>query len=243
MTEFTIKLAGIAVGVTALYQETELFCKGYLTEEDPVFNVSVNRDDILSERIRNERQMMLEGFLQADFTDEYMETLALYRKVTAELLCHNIILFHSAVVALNGKAYAFTAKSGTGKTTHVNLWKKHIPGCYILNGDKPLLLFRDGKVYACGTPWMGKEACGTNEILPLDAVCILKRAAVNHIEEITIKGCFDVLLNQCHVPDGSGSIFKVLGLLRELSKRKLYCLRCNMEDEAALVSYRGMVNE
>ena len=41
-------------------------------------------------------------------------------------------LIHASLVRQNGKGYAFTAKSGTGKSTHVGLWLKHLPGCDLM---------------------------------------------------------------------------------------------------------------
>ena len=40
----------------------------------------------------------------------------------------------------------FTAQSGTGKSTHIKLWKKHFgKDVDIVNGDKPIVrVFNDG---------------------------------------------------------------------------------------------------
>ena len=42
------------------------------------------------------------------------------------------ILVHASLVRQNGWGYAFIAKSGTGKSTHVGLWLKHLPGCDLI---------------------------------------------------------------------------------------------------------------
>ena len=105
-----------------------------------------------------------------------------YVLTAARLIDFDVLLFHGSVVAVDGQAFLFTAKSGTGKTTHTRLWLKQIPGCHVLNGDKPLLLFRNDGIYACGTPWQGKENYGTNEILPLKSICLFNRDIKNHKE-------------------------------------------------------------
>jgi len=240
MTEFTIKLAEISIGVKALFSETKSFCRDYLTNECPAFEVELTSEDILSERRHNERQIALEGFSQADYTDEYLETLALYRKITALLVDYGVLLFHGAVMAAEGKAYLFTAKSGTGKTTHCRLWLDNIPNCHILNGDKPLLLFKENTVYACGTPWMGKENFGTNEILPLAGLCILERSETNHIERIPFAEAYPILLMQTHISDGTNKLLKTIRILKNLEAIALYRLGCNMDTEAAFVSYHAM---
>lgn len=53
-----------------------------------------------------------------------METLAVYRKLAQLLVQEDILLMHGSVVAVDGQAYLFTAKSGIGKTTHTSLWMK-----------------------------------------------------------------------------------------------------------------------
>ena len=50
-------------------------------------------------------------------------------------------MLHSSAVVADGKAYLFTADSGTGKSTHTQLWPRMFGDrAYILNDDKPALL-------------------------------------------------------------------------------------------------------
>lgn len=144
---------------------------------------------------------------------------------------------------MDGKAYLFTAPSGTGKTTHTMLWLKQLPQAYVLNGDKPFLKVKpDGKILACGVPWRGKEKYGRNEILPLAAICILERSPDNHIQEITPEEASDTLIRQIHLPQGPLNRLKTIQMLDRISREvKLYKLGCNMEPEAAQVSIRAMI--
>jgi len=194
-------------------------------------------------REHDRKTALAEGRTPAEHADSYLETLALAEVVLKKLISYGVILFHGAVMAVDGKAYLFTAKSGTGKTTHCKLWLENIPNCHILNGDKPLLLFKDGKVYACGSPWMGKEKYGVNEILPLEAICLLYRDKENHTEAIAVKDCFDSLVHQCHIPSGSGVMLTVFNMLKKLPDISFYRLGCNMKAEAAFVSYNAMVKK
>ena len=69
-----------------------------------------------------------------------------------DLIKFNGILLHSSCVVVDGVAYAFSADSGTGKSTHTQLWLKHFGDrAYILNDDKPAIREIDGKIYACVT--------------------------------------------------------------------------------------------
>ena len=241
MTEFTISLAGVAVGVAALYPRTEAFCRDYLTDAAPQCALTISEADIDSEAERSAREDALEGIGPRHFSRPYLETLAVYRKAADLLLEKGAVVFHSAVVAYNGKAYAFTAKSGTGKTTHVNLWLKNIPGAYVLNGDKPLLRWVDGQVFACGTPWQGKENLGRNEMLPLAAICLLERSEGNHIAEIGFSEAMGMLVQQTNRSNRPELTLPTLDLIGKIGTAvKLYRLGCNRDDEAAWVSFRAM---
>ena len=242
MTEFTIKLAKIPILVRCCFASTRQFCRDYLTDEPGEAAVDIRPPDIMAERRLDARQMALEGYRQSDYTDAYMETLALCRKVAEALAKKDVLLFHGSVIAYREKAYIFTAPSGTGKTTHCRLWLENIPDCHILNGDKPLLLFGENALYACGSPWQGKERYGVNEILPVEAICLLERDATNHIEPISFSQAFPQLLPQFHKPDALTGA-EMVRLLARLGPVGLFRLGCNMEREAAFTSFRGMVGD
>jgi hypothetical protein len=175
------------------------------------------------------------------FSDAYLETLAVYRKIVERLLDYDVLLFHGSAVAVDGQAYLFAATSGTGKTTHTNLWTKNIPKAYVVNGDKPLLKINDDGVTVYGTPWQGKENYGRNISVPLKAVCQLERSDTNHIEPITIKESLPMLFQQSYRPNDIDSMNKTIELINKLGMNtKLYRLGCNMQDEAAFVAYEGM---
>ena len=241
MNQFTVSLAGIPIGVSVLHASTMRFCRDYITDEAPAFSVTLSQSLIDAERERSYRQDQREGIPRRHYSDAYLEPLALYRAIAGPLLEYDTVIFHGSVLAAEGQAYLFTAPSGTGKTTHAQLWLRNIPNAHVLNGDKPLLRIREGQVLACGTPWQGKENYGRNEILPLKAICILERARENHIEEIGIGDALGVLIQQIHRPDQPDALLKTMNLLGKLgSSLRLYRLGCNMEAEAAWISYRGM---
>ena len=241
MTTFVISLAGIPMRISALFESTAQFCAGYSCEEAPIVEIRMDPTDIARERVKALREDALEGLPQHSYSDAYLETLAVYRKIAAALLDHDILLYHGSVLAYDGKAYLFTAPSGTGKTTHSRLWLSEIPGAYILNGDKPLLRVESDRAYACGTPWRGKEKYGRNEILPLEAICILERDTCNHIESVSFRDALPVLLAQCNRPDEAQPMLRTLALIDRLGRMtRLYRLGCNLVPEAARVSFRAM---
>lgn len=241
MPTFAIKLADIPIRIKCLYESTETFCEEFRTEETPAFTVEINVADILNEREIAKEQDIRDGIQPQPYSDEYLETIALYRNLADPLLHRNCLIFHGAAVAVNGHAYLFTAKSGTGKTTHAKLWLKNVQHSYILNGDKPLIKIGNGSIMLCGTLWRGKENYGINEILPLKAICVLERDKKNHIEQISASEAFPILYQQSHHCGGFDEMEKTLELLESIAQGvQLYRLGCNMEDEAALVSCSAM---
>lgn len=147
-----------------------------------------------------------------------------------------------SVIAVDGAGYLFTAKSGTGKSTHTRLWRDYFGDRAIMvNDDKPLLHIVDSGVIAYGTPYNGKHRLGNNISVPLKAICILTRSAENHIEPITGNQAYTILLQQVYRPADMLKIEKALELVDRLADRvKLYRLGCNMNISAAKVAFEGM---
>ena len=240
MATFTISLAGVSIGVSAIYPATEHFCREYITSAPPQISVMLDRVDIDGERARSARQDALQGIPVRAFSDAYLETLALYRKIAARLLDFNSLVMHGTAVAIDDRAFLFTAPSGTGKTTHAGFWLDRIPGASVLNGDKPLLKITEEEILLCGTPWQGKENLGYNRIVPLAAICILERDRQNHIERISFADALDTLVRQIHKPETPGAVRKILLLLNRFQKVRIYRMGCNMDPSAAEMSYAAM---
>ena len=144
---------------------------------------------------------------------------------------------------MNNKAYIITASSGVGKTTHTRLWLSEFAGeASILNGDKPLVRMIDGKAYACGTPWKGKEGFGVNERARLRGIAFLERAAENSAAEVPADKVVMKLVTQMYMPKSSGmSTLLTMKLADRLIKSvKLVELKCNMDPSAAQVAYEAL---
>ena len=93
-------------------------------------------------------------------------------------------LFHSSVVSHQGKAYMFLGKSGTGKSTHSQLWLKHIEGTELVNDDNPVVRLIDGEARVYGSPWSGKTPCYRNVDYPIGGIVKLKQAPHNEIRRM-----------------------------------------------------------
>ena len=107
--------------------------------------------------------------------------MMLYTFITTNKLT---VLFHSSVVSYQGKAYMFLGKSGTGKSTHSQLWLKHIEGTELVNDDNPVVRIIDGVARVYGSPWSGKTPCYRNVDYPIGGIVKLKQAPHNEIRRL-----------------------------------------------------------
>lgn len=236
------KIADKVVEVTSIYDEVHEYCSDYLTDEKSDYSVSTTQADIDYEREKSAREDEIEGIPIRHFSDSYLEEIAVYRKIAEQMIDDDTILFHGSVIAVDGIGYLFTARSGTGKSTHTRLWREYFGDrAVMVNDDKPLLHISDSGVIAYGTPYNGKHRLGSNISVPLKAICILTRAADNHIEPITREQAYTMLLQQVYRPADALKMMQTLSLVDRLADNvKLYRLCCNMDVSAAKVAYEGM---
>ena len=237
--EFTIRLAGIPIGVQTIYEETRRMCGSYLCGESARFSVVSTRELIDAERERASR----DGYTHTDAA--YMETLVVYRLIAEKMAEHDVLLFHGSAVSVDGHAFLFTADSGTGKSTHARLWREALPKfgheVLMVNDDKPLLKFTEDGVLACGTPWDGKHHLSNNLEVPLRGICFLSRGKENRITRVDGAQSLAELMKHSFRPVETPHLLKAVALLDRLSREvPLYDLSCNMEEAAAIVSYEGM---
>ena len=236
------RFAGRNIEITSLLHDIHTLCRDYRSNGILDFVVSTTPSNIDCEREKSAREDALEGIPVRRFSDAYLETLAVYRKVAERMLEYDTFLFHGSCVAVGGASYLFTAKSGTGKSTHTRLWRVLLgERAVMVNDDKPLIRLTRDEAIAYGTPWDGKHHLSNNIAVPLKAVCILERSSENHIREITFSEELPMLLQQVYRPMNAAAMEKTLQLIDRLAGHvKLYRLGCNMDVSAAELSYNTM---
>ena len=162
----------------------------------------------------------------------------------SRLLEFNGFMLHSSCVVVDNKAYLFSANSGTGKSTHTKQWLKLFGDrAYILNDDKPAIIFRDGKAYACGTPWSGSSELNINAIVPIQGICELERSETNFIEPIKDNAeLVFKIMNQTRRSAEIEETEKVLKYVEMLiDSVPIYRFGCNISTDAAQLAYDTMV--
>ena len=149
---------------------------------------------------------------------------------------HDTLLLHASCIAHGEWAYPFTAKSGTGKSTHTSLWLKHIEGSELLNDDNPVVrILSDGLPYIYGTPWSGKTPCYKNESAAVGALVQLAQAPENKITRLRMTQAYPYILASVSglkiLPESMDAIYESIAALLETCP--VYELECLPNVEAA----------
>lgn len=171
---------------------------------------------------------------------DYVNSGALFGR---KLISFDGMVLHACAVVHAGRAYLFSAPSGTGKSTHARLWCARLADCYILNDDKPAIRVTDGVAYAYGTPWSGKDHSNKNAKLPLGGICFLHRGEQDQIRAADAAEALVLLYAQtAHTALSQTEMDKLLATLERLIRAvPIYRLTCTPTLHAAEVSYQAMV--
>lgn len=154
---------------------TTIVC-GHTALGNDVFKFGNSLFLICSKDYREGRIIMLKYKFKNVFNDALKMMFAL---ATTE---KDTLIIHAAVVSCEGKGYLFLGPSGTGKSTHAQLWLKHFEGTELVNDDNPVV--RDGVVY--GSPWSGKKTpCYRNVSVPIGGIVMLSQAPYNKIRRLS----------------------------------------------------------
>ncbi|MBO4743605.1 MAG: hypothetical protein J5533_08230 [Bacteroidales bacterium] len=145
---------------------------------------------------------------------------------------------HASMVSNGGKAYLFLARSGTGKSTHSQLWLDYIPGSELMNDDNPIVrALPDGTIMAYGSPWSGKTPCYRNVEAPVGAFVRIRRGPENKITPLSILEAYALLYSSCsgfkahhNIADGLHATLE-----KAVTTTPCYVLDCRPDEEAARV--------
>lgn len=242
MEPFVIEIADIVFGVEPMFASTREYCKRYLTDKTPTFHVTVTRENLVFEQEQLEKEAQEQGIRPRKFPEPFLERATILRKTAEFLLNNRTLLLHGSTVSMDGKAYLFTAPCGTGKSTHTRLWRQVFgEKAVMINDDKAFLRFTEDWILACGSPWSGKHGLDSNIQVPLQGICVIGRGAENSIVQIAGDDVFSILHDQLLGYKEETDLDLADGLLhRLLSQVPVWKLTCNMDPEAAHVSYGAM---
>ena len=242
MTDFKMRVAGATCAVSALFECTPAFFRPYLTEGAPDFSAVITPEDIAFEGNALYDEAMQEGFRVRKFTDPFLERAAIQRKFAEFLFDRDTLLLHGSTVAVDAQAYLFTAKCGTGKSTHTRLWCQLFGSrAMMVNDDKPFIAVTKDGIFASGSPWSGKHGLDTNITVPVRGICLLERGRENRIEKAAKDALLPMLLAQSYRPLDTGKAPQFLQLVDTLAENvPLWQMQCTKDIAAAQIAYAAM---
>ena len=236
---FTMLVAELFVRVEPLFGSTREYCRAYWTDSDPECTVAVTREELVREQELLDIEAVEEGLKKRRFSEPFLERSVIQRRVAERLLERNTIMLHGSTVAVDGRAYLFTAPCGTGKSTHTRLWREVFgERAVMVNDDKPFLQISDRGVLAYGSPWTGKHGLGENVCFPLAAVCVLRRGPENRIRRVRALDVRDLLVHQVFQPEGTNAAAVLVDRLTESAA--LWEMECTKDTQAAITAYTAM---
>lgn len=242
MAAFTMTVAGFTARVQSLFDSTPHYFKEYLTDQPADFSVTVTREDLAHQRQMLYEEALEEGMRPRIFPEPFLERSAIQYAYAQALLDRDVLLLHGSTVAVDGRAYLFTAPCGTGKSTHTRLWMAHFGSrAVMVNDDKPFISIRPEGVFASGSPWCGKHGLGSNITVPLGGICLLRRGAQNRMEPATVQQILPTLLHQGCLPADPAKAAFYEALMTTLARSvPLWQMECTKDPEAAQVASRVM---
>lgn len=229
-----IRIADLTAQLDNRYAFVEQQCRDYLASPEAKADI-----------VATATQAQIQAEMALDDTGKnegYAESICLYRSIAGQLHAFDAFLMHGAVIGFEGKAYAFLAQSGTGKSTHIRLWRQYLrDGVLPVNGDKPILRRKDGGFLAYGTPWAGKEGWQRNLCLPLAGICLLARGEENDIRTLQPQDALSGLMRQIYLPPDPIGALATMDLIDCFANNvPIYALHCNMTEDAVKTSFEAM---
>lgn len=230
------KIAGLVYEIEYEYEGLERHFEDYLIDEcldEKVYHITYSKDDY--EQVRADNY---------NTNSSYIEFICIMQNIIRQLPKDRLVM-HGAVIEYKGKAYLFTAPSGTGKTTHISMWMKCLGDkARIINGDKPVLAVSEDEVTAFGAPWCGKEGWQINTSAPLEGICLLERGEENLIEEINPGKYIEYFVKELYIGNSENTLLDVIDIFEKISRSVLfYRMECNISEEAARCSFEKMTGD
>lgn len=257
---YNIKIADIVINIDLVYEQELSNFKKYETTLKPMFFISSKIKPIVYPKVppklvteyyslydEDNKTIQIQKFENKDIgriiydgnkiiidmpisnlTYEYL--LTQYAMVHIIEASDNKILMHSSCISYKGAGFVFSAKSGTGKSTHTNLWLKNTDAKHI-NDDKNIIALENDELIIYGNPWSGKHFRDNNIKAPLKAIVFIYQNKTNVFKKMTPKEEMLYLLPQILLPK-SNTKDSWNKIVDKILSMPCYLYGCNMENSA-----------
>lgn len=238
---------GSPANYTFQFEELDLTCEFAVTAEQLEFRMLPNSKLPLDEEFEKTPvilKMPRDSFKYLTNLLPCQENMSqfnflLWNAYTVASACQSSVAIHSSVVICQGKTVLFLGESGTGKSTHAQLWLRAIAGSKLLNDDSPIVRIPEKNPVCYGSPWSGKGNCYKNESYPIAAIVRLRQSSSNRIYQLNKIEAFSALYPSCPPSFSTDSdltdhICNTLSTIIE--KIPVYTLECLPDVAAAQLS-------
>ncbi len=227
------KIADLNIGIENHSDFTKEYMKDYLsTDTEYDFCVSVTDDMVEFEKKIAEKPV----------PEKYYESTAILRYICKKIVSnYDGFFLHCSCLEYEDMAYIFTAKSGTGKSTHARLWREVFADkVTMINDDKPIIRLIDNKFYIYGTPWNGKHHLSNNIKSEIKAIYYLSQGEENKVTKSDPFSSITKILSQTVLPDDKESMVHLLDMVEKLvSTTPVFDLDCTISHDAVHTAFNS----
>lgn len=200
----TIKLAGHRLAIIDACGGLAALFEKYRAEDDfePEFTIESSAESVNGIPVS---------------TGVYSRFFLIHKLISNFLIDNGVLTVHASALRYENKAYLFSASSGTGKSTHTRFWRETFSDKVVMiSDDQPLIRIDGNGVYACGSPYNGKEKLGSNIEAPVGDICLIERGEENRIELLSKAKALLYLSPNVYMPHESEYSQKALKLIKTL---------------------------
>ena len=168
------------------------------------------------------------------------EYMAVTDSLSLRAACMGGCMLHASSLRINNCGIAFSAISGTGKSTQTGLWQQYFGDrVTMINDDRPAIFYDDDTAMIYGTPFSGKTDINNNISAPLRAIIFLTQASECSIKRLDTATAYHQLANQIWRPiyDQNVSVMMLDILERLIKTVPIYMLYCDISNTAVETVY------
>lgn len=235
----------ISLNSTPIYEDGDIFVykttEGYLRIYKPL----IEKDGCQVACLLRKNGENIMYYPEDKWHSKYHNYLHCTHLICGELmlLYRNALLLHSSVVLKDDKALLFCGASGAGKSTQAKLWQEHL-GAEIINGDRCVLMKKDGIFFGGGSPFAGTSGIYSPKQAPIGGIFILNKASDNTITKVT-RSAFRTLYYQTTINawDKSFVDFVTDFYASLLGSVPVFELSCRPDKDAVMLAYNTLFSK